>query len=170
MYVFEPTNEPDDPRSKDPYFEQLYSCIPLYTTRLVREGNFPFPSRKQVTTPEGVAAVLQEYFAAHDREEVVLVLLDAAGTATGLSRLSIGGLTHSVVEPRQVFKTAVLANAASIILAHNHPSGNPKPSKEDVKLTRQVAEAGKLMGIPLRDHLIITADGFTSLARRGLIK
>jgi DNA repair protein RadC len=81
----------------------------------------------------------------------------------------VGGLSSSVVEPRQIFKTAMLANAAAIILAHQHPSGNPEPSQEDIKITRQLTEAGEIMGIPVHDHLIITESDFTSLAERGVI-
>jgi DNA repair protein RadC len=68
-----------------------------------------------------------------------------------------------------VFKAAVLANAASLLLAHNHPSGNPEPSREDVEITKRLVETGRLMGIPVHDHLIVTGDGYTSLAERGLM-
>ena len=88
---------------------------------------------------------------------------------TGLSQISAGGLAASIVEPRQVFKTAILANAAAIICAHNHPSMNPEPSKEDIRITRQLVEAGQLMGIPVHDHLIIAGATYTSLAERGLM-
>ena len=99
----------------------------------------------------------------------MIVLLDTANKMIGLSRISVGGLASSIVEPRQVFKTAILANAAAIILAHNHPSGNPEPSREDIRITRQLVEAGKLMGVPVHDHLIIAETGHTSLAERGLM-
>jgi DNA repair protein RadC len=82
---------------------------------------------------------------------------------------SIGGLAASIVEPCQVFKAAILANAAAIILAHNHPSGNPGASREDIKITWQLVEAGKLMGVPVHDHLVITDHGYTSLAEQGLM-
>jgi DNA repair protein RadC len=83
--------------------------------------------------------------------------------------VSIGGLAASIVEPRQIFKTAILANAAALILAHQHPSGNPEPSREDIRITRQLVEAGKIMGIPIHDHLIITDSQYTSLAERGVL-
>lgn len=150
------------------YQRHLFSHLPLYTTRLVREATFTFPERQQVTAPDDVAAVLAAYFADRDREEFVICLLDTANTLTGLSCLSVGGLAASIVEPRQVFKTAILANAAAVILAHNHPSGNPEPSREDVRITRQLVEAGKLMGVPVHDHLILTDHGYTSLAERGI--
>ena len=149
------------------YRDALFSGVPLYTTRLVRERTFP--TRDQVRSPAGAAAVLAEYFADRDREEFVVVFLDTANTLTGIHVASVGGLAASIVEPRQVFKAAVLANAAAILVAHQHPSGNPEPSREDVAVTRQLVEAGKVMGIPVHDHLIVTDHGHTSLAERGLM-
>ena len=151
------------------YRRMLYSGVPLYTTRLVREGDFTFTERTQVSTPEEVAKVLREYFRDRDREELVVCLLDMANSLVGLHVASVGGLAASIVEPRQVFKAAILANAAAIIVAHPHPSGNPEPSREDVRVTRQLAEAGRLMGIPLHDHIICHDHGYTSLAERGLL-
>ena len=151
------------------YRDALFSGVPLYTTRLVRERTFTFPTRDQVRSPADAAVVLAEYFADRDREEFVVAFLDTANTLTGLHVASVGGLAASIVEPRQVFKAAVLANAAAVLLAHNHPSGNPEPSREDVAVTRQLVEAGKVMGITVHDHLIITDHGHTSLAERGLM-
>ena len=152
------------------YREHLFSLLPLYTTRLVREGEFTFAEREQVNTPEAVAEVLQDYFRNRDREEFLVVLLDTGNTIIGLSCISVGGLAASIVEPRQVFKVAILANASSIILTHQHPSGNPEPSSDDVRITMQLVKAGKLMGVQVLDHLIITDSGYTSLAERGLVR
>ena len=151
------------------YQQLLFQHVPVYTTRLVREAVFTFPARTQLTSPADVAAVLQEYFHDRDREEFIVCLLDTASTLIALSTVSVGGLSASIVEPRQVFKVAVLSNAAALILAHNHPSGNPEPSREDLRITRQLVEAGKLMGIPIHDHLIIVDAGYVSLAERGLL-
>jgi len=152
-----------------PYQLQLFSKLPLYTTRLVCEQTFPFCDRIQVASPADVAPILQAYFRDKDREEFIVVLLTTANTILGLAQISVGGLAASIVEPRQVFKTAILANAAAIICAHNHPSMNPEPSREDIRITRQLVEAGTLMGIPVRDHLGIAGDAYTSLAERGLM-
>ena len=151
------------------YRQSLFAGVPLYTTRLVREGKFTFRERTQVCTQAELAGVLQDYFQDRDREEFVVCLLDTANTLIGLHVASVGGLASSIVEPRQVFKSAILANAAAIIVAHHHPSGNPEPSREDIRITRQLVEAGKLLGIPVHDHLIIAEHGFTSLAERGLL-
>ena len=150
------------------YREHLFSGCPLYSTRLVHEADFPFAEREQVSSPADVAALLIDYFCDKDREEFVVVTLDTANTVTGLHVVSVGGLAASIVEPRQVFKAALLANAAALILAHNHPSGNPEPSKEDVAITKTLKEVSKVMGVPIHDHLIITERRYTSLAERGL--
>ena len=147
----------------------LPESLPSYTTRLVEESRHPYPSRRQVANPEDVAILLKDYFKERDREEFILLILNTSNVLVGMSVISVGGLASSIVEPRQVFKVAVLANASAVILAHNHPSGNPEPSREDIRITRQLVEAGKLMGIPVHDHLILAGETFTSLAERGLL-
>ncbi len=155
---------------RDAYRQALFSGVPLYTTRLVREKTFRFAERTQVTSPADVARALIPYFADKDREECLAALVDSANTLIGLVQISVGGLAASIVEPRQVFKAAILANAAAVICLHNHPSGNPEPSREDIRITRQLVEAGGLLGIPLHDHVIIAESTFTSLAERGLMR
>jgi DNA repair protein RadC len=125
--------------------------------------------RVQVTSPADVAAVYGPRLRDLKREVFVVVHLNTANVITGDYTVSEGGLAASIVEPRAVFQRAVLDNAAAVICLHNHPSGNPDPSREDVAITRQLVEAGKLLGIPVHDHLIIAGAGFTSLAERGLI-
>ncbi len=163
----------DDVSSKtqgeDAYKNRIYSHLPIYSTRLVRETEFPFKARSQVRTPDDVVALLVDYYREHDREEFNVLLLDTANTVIGMVRSSIGGLAASIVEPRQVFKAAILGNAAAVIVAHNHPSGSVEPSREDIRITRQLVDAGKIMGIPVHDHLILGDRTFTSLAERGLL-
>lgn len=84
--------------------------------------------------------------------------------------ISIGGLASSVVDVREVFKEAIKNNAASVIMVHNHPSGDPTPSKEDIFITRRMIEAGKIMDIPVLDHVIIGNNRYTSLKETGHIK
>jgi DNA repair protein RadC len=126
-------------------------------------------TRVQVCGPEDVAAVYGPQMRDLKKEIFKVVLLNTANVIIGDFTASEGGLAASIVEPRAVFQRAILENAASVICLHNHPSGNPEPSREDIRITRQLAEAGRLMGIPLHDHLIIAGKGFTSLAERGLV-
>ncbi len=125
--------------------------------------------RVQVRTPADVAAVYGPLMRDLKREVFKIVLLNTANYVIGDETVSEGGLAASIVEPRGVFRRAILENAAAVICLHNHPSGNPEPSREDIRVTRQLVEAGKLMGIPVHDHLIIAGNGYTSLAERGLM-
>ena len=119
--------------------------------------------------PEDVYRRVGPFMRDLGREVFNVILLNTAAKVVRTFTASEGGLAASIVEPRIVFRRAILANAASIICVHNHPSGNPEPSREDVQITAQLAEAGRVLGIPLQDHIIIAGDGYTSLAERGLV-
>ena len=125
--------------------------------------------RVQVCSPDDVAAVYAPLMRDLKREVFKVVLLNTANVIVGDYNASEGGLAASIVEPRGVFQKAILENAAAVICLHNHPSGNPEPSREDIRVTRQLVEAGKLVGIPVHDHLIIAGGGYTSLAERGVV-
>ena len=102
-----------------------------------------------------------------DREEFRVLLLNAKHKVMGVHTVSIGSLTVSILHPREVYKAAILANAAAIIGIHNHPSGNPDPSLEDHALTKRLSEAGTLLGIRLLDHVIIGENTHYSFADQG---
>ena len=104
-----------------------------------------------------------------DREHFRGLYLDRKGGVIIMKDISIGGLHSSIVHPREVFKVAVKNSAASIILVHNHPSGDPSPSSEDIEITKRLIEAGNLMGIPVLDHIIIGDNTYTSLKAKNLI-
>jgi DNA repair protein RadC len=104
------------------------------------------------------------------KETFVVVLLNSANRIVGEKAISEGSLNASIVHPREVFKVAIDRLAASIVLAHNHPSGNTQPSKEDMAITEQLVEAGKLIGIPVHDHLIVAGDRYTSFAEENPIR
>lgn len=125
--------------------------------------------RVQVCSPEDVAAVYGPLMRDLEKEIFKVVMLNTANVIIGDYTTSEGGIAASIVEPRAVFKQAILDNAAAVICLHNHPSGNPEPSREDIRITRQLAEAGQLMGIPVHDHLIIAGRRHTSLAERGVM-
>lgn len=101
------------------------------------------------------------------REHFVVILQDAKGCLIGHHIVSIGTLTHAPVHPREVFYPAIRHKAASLILVHNHPSGDLTPSKQDLELTHQLIAAGTLVGIPVNDHLIISERGYLSLRQKG---
>ena len=103
------------------------------------------------------------------REHFLCLYLNARNQVVHKELISIGSLSASIVHPREVFQVAVTRAAASIILAHNHPSGDVTPSKEDIELTRRMVEAGGIMGIDILDHIILSESDFLSLKERGLM-
>lgn len=103
------------------------------------------------------------------REEFVILCLNRANKVLGYSRISSGGTTGTVADPKIIFQIALKSNASSIILAHNHPSGNSKPSESDTKLTDKLKNAGQLLDIPVLDHVILTNESFFSFADEGLL-
>jgi len=125
--------------------------------------------RVQVTSPEDVVRVFGPLMRDLPREIFRIVLLNTANYILSDYVLTEGGLSASIVEPRLIFQKAILDNAASIICLHNHPSGNPEPSAADIAVTRQLVNAGEVMGIPVQDHIIIAGTSYTSLAARGLL-
>jgi DNA repair protein RadC len=125
--------------------------------------------RVQVCAPADVAQRYGPKLRDRKQEVFMIVCLNTANVITGEFILTEGGLAASIVEPRLVFQRALLENAAALICLHNHPSGNPEPSKEDLRITRQLVEVGRLMGIPVHDHVIIAGTQYTSLAERGLM-
>ncbi len=102
-------------------------------------------------------------------EKFYTLFLDRAGNAFAWKQMSSGGLSGTVADPRLIFQTALLTHSTSIILFHNHPSGNTNPSATDIQLTKSLCEAGRFLEIHVLDHIIVTVDGFYSFANEGLI-
>lgn len=103
-----------------------------------------------------------------DQECLVVLHLDAKNRIRALNLSSLGTISESLAHPREIFRAAIVAGAASIILVHNHPSGDPSPSQQDKSLTRRVSEAGALLGIPLLDHVIVGQSGYYSFSEHGM--
>ena len=147
--------------------------IPNYKIQLVCEGSSLYDT-DQITCPDDAAEIATAHFEelATDREVFSIMLLNVKNYVIGIHDVSIGSLTDSVVHPREVFKAACLANAASIILLHNHPSGEADPSKEDIQITARLVKVGRMMDIPVFDHIIVGAytGEYTSLKQKGVIK
>ena len=122
-----------------------------------------------VQTPEQACKSVQEKLKGKKKEHFYLLCLDTRNRVCAKKQVSVGNLDSSIVHPREVFKDAVSALAASVIFVHNHPSGDLEPSSEDISLTRRLVEAGDLLGIPVLDHIIVSDRGYTSLKSRNLI-
>lgn len=123
----------------------------------------------QVRRPQDAADLLMESMRYYDKEHFICLFLNTKNRIMAQETVTIGILDASLVHPREVFKAALKCGAASIICAHNHPSGDPTPSPEDVALTRRLVEAGEIVGIELLDHLVIGDNQYVSLKERGLM-
>jgi DNA repair protein RadC len=121
-----------------------------------------------VSNPQALVKAIRASIQDKAKEHFKLVLLNTRNKVTNIITISIGTLNASLVHPREVFKEAIHGSAASVILVHNHPSDDLEPSEEDIKLTRRMVEAGKIMGIEVLDHIIINRHDFLSLKSRGL--
>ena len=117
--------------------------------------------------PEDVGPGLIVEMAPLDREQFRVLLLDTKHGLIGSEVIAVGGLDHVPADPREVFKPAIRRSAAAVIVAHNHPSGDPEPSPQDLALTQRLAEAGRVLGIPLLDHLVVGRGRYVSIASRG---
>ncbi len=128
-----------------------------------------FKDKKSINRPEDLANIYIPVFEGAKTEIFKVIMLNSANKIIREINVSEGTLNTSVVHPREVFRFAITESAASVILLHNHPSGNPQPSNEDLQITKQLVEAGKIIGIRVVDHLIIAGDTYTSLKREGLM-
>lgn len=141
--------------------------ISIVSCKLVKECPSITYAQRKINHPEDAVSLVQSFLDNADREMMILLCLDRKGQPTTLQTISIGTLNSSLVHPREVFKAAILSNSASIILAHNHPSGDPSPSTEDIEITKRIKESGKILGIELLDHLIIGCNSHYSLKSNG---
>jgi len=133
--------------------------------RAAAEAGLP---RAAIRCPSDVGDLLVKEMKHLDKEQFRTVLLNTKNQVVGIEVISVGSLNESIVHPREIFKPAVRKSAAAVILAHNHPSGDPNPSAEDVEVTRRLIEAGGILGIEVLDHVVIGDDRFFSLREAGL--
>ena len=133
------------------------------------EGYQESGKKETARTPEDVVALVRGRLKGKKKEHFLALLLDTRSQLIRVAEVSVGSLDSSIVHPREVFKEAVSASAASVIFAHNHPSGDPEASEDDVNLTRRLAQAGEIMGIDVLDHIIIGDRKYLSLKREGLL-
>lgn len=126
-------------------------------------------SNQKVTSPQEIADIFIPMLRDDTKERFIVVCLNSSNKIIKHETISIGSLNSSVVHPREIFKVAIDCSSASIILIHNHPSGNPEPSNEDIRITKKVVESGKILDIPIFDHLIIAGDTYTSFVEKRLI-
>jgi len=139
--------------------------LPLYRVMLVKES-VGRRYRYRITSDEAAYRALRPFFRNLDREQFIVCCLDAKHEVRAVNIVSVGSLTQAVIHPREVFKPAILANAHAVILAHNHPSGDPTPSDEDRAITERLQLAGDLLGIKVLDSLVFGDSSYRRVVKK----
>ncbi|MFC0416806.1 DNA repair protein RadC [Cytobacillus solani] len=142
--------------------------VSIVSVKLVRESSILY-ERRSIRSPQDAYDLFKSFLEDKDREHFIVVSLDTKNQPVSINIYHIGSLNANIFSPCEVMKSAILSSAASIMVAHNHPTGETTESREDVEVTKRLAEAGKLMGIELLDHLIIGDGKYTSMKEKGYI-
>ena len=142
-----------------------------YRLELVKEESHKYEVETRISCPKDIYEVLTKVcrIQCNAEEVFILITLNTKNIVTGYIEVHRGTINTSLVHPREVFKRALLNNASNIMVAHNHPSGDPNPSKEDIQITERLKEAGNLLGINLLDHIIVGEDKYISLKEKGVL-
>lgn len=143
--------------------------VKLFQAISERYAKERIPRKIPLTSPHAVINYLQKKIGREKKEHFLLIALDTRNNLVKTSDISIGILNSSLIHPREVFKEAIQANAAKVIVAHNHPGGDPDPSKEDLAVTKRLVEAGRIIDIEVIDHIIVTNTGFVSFKEKNII-
>jgi len=143
--------------------------LKLFQAISERYAKEKIPKKILLNSPQAVTNYLREKLGREKKEYFVILLLDSRNNLIKDTIVSIGTLNANLVHPREVFKEAVDNRAASIIIAHNHPSGDPEPSEDDLEITKRLVESGKILGVEVVDHIIITKTGFISFKEKNLL-
>ena len=144
--------------------------INFYTLKMVKEDSVPYEV-PVIKSPAEAYQAAKQLLALHEEpeEHFCIICLNAKNKIVGVHTISIGTVNATIVHPREVFKAAMLNNASAIICLHNHPSGDPEPSREDIETTRRLVEAGEIMGIKVLDHVIIGGQRYLSMKEKCLM-
>ncbi|EEH99604.2 MAG: DNA repair protein RadC [Clostridium sp.] len=142
--------------------------VDIVSIKMVKESSFLYENRRVNSSVDAIE-LFKRFLNESDREQFLVCCMDIKNQPTSINVVSIGTLNSSLVHPREVFKVAILANSASIIVAHNHPSGDPTPSEEDINITIRLKEAGKIIGIDILDHVIIGENKHISFKEKGIL-
>jgi DNA repair protein RadC len=140
----------------------------VYVCELTRR-RYRGKTPKGIRGPDDVVALVGPKLRKEKRENFLVLLLNARHEVMCVETVSVGSLNASIVHPREVFRSAVIQSAASVVLVHNHPSGDPEPSEEDLSITQRLVEAGDLLGIGVLDHVVVASRGVVSFRSRQLL-
>jgi len=147
--------------------KKLFNFIPQVELSMVKE--IKTSAQKYNSSEEVARSEFAENLLKSDREKFICLHLNIKNQIISFEVVSTGSLTSSIVHPREVYKGAILSNAASVIFMHNHPSGDPEPSNDDLEITERLEKAGNILGIDVLDHIIVASGGFYSFRQNNLI-
>lgn len=142
---------------------------PVYETLIIKESLPDYLAKSRKISSSSDVCALFKYLTQESKEFFLALHLDTKNTIICIDQVSIGSLSASIVHPREVMKSALLSSAAALVLVHNHPSGDPTPSREDIEITTRLKECCELMGLRLLDHVIVCESQYVSFADRGLL-
>lgn len=150
--------------------QTAFASLEVVNIQMVRERTVLYNGNR-LTAPHQAAEAFTTLVGLPDREYFVAMHLDGKNKIQSVSVISQGSLNQSIVHPREVFKAAILSNAAAVIVVHNHPTGDLTPSQEDIAITKRLKDAGDIMGIRILDHIIVNTDtgDFNSFVEKGLM-
>lgn len=121
-----------------------------------------YTNQKKIRGAEDVVNLLKPLIGLKEKENFVVLMLDSRNNLIRQETVAVGSINASLIHPREIFRQAIIENAAAVVIAHNHPSGDPEPSLDDIRVTKQLVRAGHLLGIELLDHVIVSRNGFYS--------
>ena len=142
--------------------------VDIVSIHLVREKSILWEYRK-INNPTDAYNLLRDFLSDIDREKFIVVCLNTKNEPVNINTVSVGSINSTLVKPMDVMKTAILSNCNKILLAHNHPSGDPSPSKDDLAMTERIRNAGKILGIEIVDHIIIAGKKYYSFLEKQLM-
>lgn len=156
--------------AKSKAIPQTVSSINIYKLKMIKEESVEY-GNATVKSPTDIIRLAHDVMGLHEaaEENFVIVCLNTKNKISGVHTVSIGSLNASIVHPREVFKAAMLNNSSGILLVHNHPSGDPEPSREDIETTNRLVNAGNILGIKVLDHVIIGDNRYKSLKEEGMM-
>lgn len=146
--------------------ETVYEVLKIKQVGRKKKWKFDF-DQQQIKSPEMAAEVARHYIGDEDREVFLVICLDTKNKINAIHRVHVGSINATVIHPREIFKCAILNNSFSLLCFHNHPSSDPTPSPEDIKVTKRLKECGLILGIEVLDHIIVCKHRFVSLREKG---
>lgn len=151
-----------------PQQASIFTTIPNARVKLIRDGQATYSTNK-ITAPADAYNILNTMIGDDDREHLIVIMLDTKNQVICTHTAAIGTANSAITSAREIIRAALLSGAVGIVLGHNHPSGDPTPSAEDIRMTKRLQEAAKIIDINLLDHVIIGHNRFASLKERNLI-